>query len=352
MINYYNLIVQEDMADLFSRSMPYQKLRNKSVLITGANGMLATYLVYFFMYLNEKDSMGIKIYALVRNKEKALRRFEAFLDKQSFILLEQDVCMPIHIDTKIDYIVHAAGGASPKAILSDPVGIIRANTLGTMNVLELAKKSKVKNILFTSTREVYGKMTDETSNISEGDLGILNQLELRSCYPESKRMAENIFVSYGFQFGIQFSIARIAHSYGPGMDIENDGRIMSDLIGDVVCGRNIKLKSTGEAKRAFCYITDAIAALLLVLLNEKSGEVYNIANETEEFSIRDTAELLVDLFPQKKLKVIFDIPEKKSIGYSSMGRVKLNTKNIEALGWSPLIQLTDGMKRTVQSFEN
>ena len=351
MITFSNKIVQNDIKDIVSRNIEWDKLRNHTVLITGANGMLATYMVYTLMYLNKELNYNTKIVALVRNENKARSKFEGCLDSDLFTLLVQDVCFPIDIQADIDYIIHAAGNASPKFIVSDPVGIIKANSIGTMNVLELAKTKNVKNVLYTSTREVYGKMPEGTTEIHESDCGAMNCKELRACYPESKRISETMLESYYFQYKVPFTTVRIAHSYGPGMEINQDGRVMSDFISDIVNNKNITLKSDGSAVRAFCYINDAIAGIFMVLLQGEIGEVYNIANESEPIMIRDVAKELTGLFPERGVRVIFDILKEQSLGYSKMGRVKLDTSKLENLGWSCNIKLKDGLYKTVRSFE-
>ena len=350
MLVYENEVVQKDMQDLISRKTKWGKLKNKTVLITGASGMLATYIVYTLMTLNLKDNFNIKIICLVRNEEKAKAKFSSFIYKPNFELLVQDVTNKIDFNEKIDFIIHAAGNASPKYILLDPVGIIKANTLGTLNVLELARKNKVENVLYLSTREIYGKNISLVDNITENDYGIVDCLDLRSCYPESKRVAETMLKSYFYQYNIPFTIARLAHAYGPGMNIDNDGRVMSDFISDVVNNRNIVLKSDGSAVRAFCYITDAVFGLFKVLLEGKIGEAYNIANENEPLMIRDVAKQLVANFAEKDLEVVYDLPKEKSAGYSKMGRTKLDTRKLKDLGWECKIELKDGLEKTVKSF--
>lgn len=349
-MNYGNQIIRDDMRELAKRELPFEELDGKNILVTGASGMLAAYMVYFFMYLNETRNYGIKVTALVRNEKKAWEKFEEFRENPNFHLMVQDVCETVETDGKLDYIVHAAGNASPYFILNDPVGIIAANTAGTVNILELARKTGVKKVLYTSTREVYGKMPEGTEEIYENTFGNLDPMEFRACYPESKRMAETICQSYYQQYNVPFTAVRIAHSYGPGMTIDNDGRVMSDFISDIVHDRNIVLKSTGDAERAFCYITDAVAGMLCALLKGRAGEAYNIANEKEPLPIREAAHMLTELFPEKGLKVVFDIPETMSAGYSRMGRTRLNTEKLEALGWSSRIPLKEGLKRTVESF--
>ncbi len=344
---YKNEIIQKDLKDIVNQDIEFEKLKNKSVLITGATGMMASYYMYTLMYLNDTLNYNIKIYALVRNKQN-LEIKTNYSERKDIIPLEQDVCEKVEIEEPIDYIVHMASSANPKTITTNPVSIITANVIGTMNVLELAKKSKAE-VLFTSTREVYGKMENK-EEILEEDVGILDQLELRSCYPESKRMAENLLVSYSYQYGINYQITRIAHAYGPGMIIQNDGRIMSDLIGNVVNGEDIILKSNGEAKRAFCYIVDAITALMRITLTEEKNQVYNIANETEEISIKDLAYSLKNWYEDKNIEVVFDLQEDNN-GYVKFKRTKLKTKKLESTGWKPTINLKEGIMRTVEYFE-
>lgn len=352
MFLYENEIVQNDLGEICTNINNIESLRNSSVLITGATGMLATYITSVLIYLNENKNFNIQIYALLRNAKKADDRFGNYIEKPYFHLVVQDVTEEIKINEKIDYIVHTAGAASPNFIVNDPVGIIKANTLGTINVMEFARKCNAKKVLYTSTREVYGKVDDEILEITEDIIGKLDQTEARSCYPESKRMGENICKSYSIQYGIPFNNVRIAHSYGPGMTINNDGRIMSDLIYYVVNNKNIELNSDGTAKRAFCYINDAVTAIYTVLLNGEKGESYNIANETEEIQIKDVALMLTNIFKEKNLRVTFLKEDKiNRAGYSKIERVKLSTKKIENLGWKPQVKLEEGLKRTVNSFK-
>lgn len=347
-----NKVIKKDMDNLIN-DCPYIKdFKDKTILVTGANGLIAKNLVYFFLELNKQKKSNTKVVALVRNLDKAKGVFKDYLNDENLIFLVQDVCEKIVYEDKVDYIFHAAGSASAAAIKADPVGIIRANTLGTMNVLDFAKIKNVKNVVFPSTREIYGKV-DGVDSITEDVMGVIDPLDSRNCYPESKRLAEAIFKSYSVQYNVPFNILRIAHTYGPGMQINNDGRVMADFIGSVVNNKNIVLNSDGSAIRAFCYVSDAIYGILTVMVNGKIGEAYNLANEDEPYMIRDVAKMLVELYPDKNLKVEFTNPtDEIKKGYVSYKIVKLNTKKLENLGWKKKISLLDGMKRTVDYFED
>ncbi len=203
MINYHNTIVQDDLTVLYGSSIDWKFLKNKRILITGATGMLASYFSFLLMYLNEHHAFGIQLILLARKKENLNHVFGKNLDKTNVIV--QDVCEEINFDGEIDYILHAAGAASPYYIINDPVEIIKANTLGTLNVLELARKSKTQKVIFTSTGEVYGKVENKEV-IAESDMGIIDPLDSQSCYPESKRMAETILKSYSVQNKIHLTL--------------------------------------------------------------------------------------------------------------------------------------------------
>ena len=341
---YRSEVVQSDLKNIISQNIDFEKLYNKTVLITGASGMIASYYMYTLMYLNDTKDANIKIYALVMDMDR-LEKITELSTRNDIIPIVQDVCNPIYIPEKVDYIIHMASSANPRTITKDPVGIIKANVIGTLNVLELAKKNGAE-VLFTSTREIYGEIQGK-EKIKETDMGVLECLELRSCYPESKRMAENLMVSFAYQYNIKYKIVRIAHAYGPGMIINNDGRIMSDLISYIVNKENIVLKSTGDAKRAFCYITDVVSALLMITVDGKPNEAYNISNETEEISVKDLAYMMKEMY--QNTEVVFNIEENKN-EYVKFKRVPLDTTKLEALGWKPRVSLKTGIENTVKYF--
>ena len=344
MFGYKNEIVQNDLRRVVNESLPWNNLNGKSCLVTGANGMIATYIVYFLMYLNREHDINVHVIALSRSRTKSEELFGDFLKDLCFELMIQDICEPITYAGNIDYIFHFAGNSSPYCIKNDPVGIMKSNLVGTINVLELARMKDVKKVLLASTREVYGENNEEDS-LMESSFGHLDCLDARSCYPESKRAAETLCESYHLQYGVPFNTARIAHAYGPGMRLKNDGRVMADLLNYVIHNQNIILKSTGEAKRAFCYVSDVLSGLMYILFKGKDGEAYNLANEKEEITIKDLAETLVQISTDKNLRIVYDIPNKRSMIYCNYKRVRLNTIKLEKLDWKPSISLQKGIKK-------
>lgn len=345
---YNNKVIQDDMALIYASDfIDFSKLKNKSILITGATGMIAYYFTCFLLYLNKKHAYNVKIYASVRDINKGKNYFRDSMSEENFWLIPYDVCSSFDLNIDVDYILHAASSSSPKYIVKDPLSIITANVNGTVNILEFARTKKISNILFTSTREVYGEVTD-TDMIKEEDFGSLNPLDSRSCYPESKRMAEQLFKSYYNMYEVPFTIARIAHTYGPGIAL-NDGRIMSDLISNIVNDENIILKSDGSSERAFCYLTDTITALYAILLHGTIGESYNVSNETEEITIKQLSEMLLAVSESEK-QIEYNILN-SSNEYCAYKRVGLNTEKISCqLGWKPQVKLKTGLVKTIESF--
>lgn len=348
MIYYSHPVIQKDLQEIASYDLPWEKLKGRTILVTGANGMLATYLIYLFVYLNHKHETGICIQALSRDRKKLKELFGDIAPPDELCLLEQDISSPLSENRKIDYILHFAGNASPYFIKTDPVGILRSNIQGSINILERARRDDSK-ILFASTREIYGEVKDK-SLLAESDFGLLDPTEPRSCYPESKRAAEALMVAYARQYGLHINSVRLAHAYGPGMKLKNDGRVMADFMAAAVDRKAIILHSTGDAERAFCYLADAVTGLITILLKAPAGETYNLSNETEPLPIREVAMLLANIEDEQPLDVVFDIPKQQDEAYCKYPRTGLDTSKLEALGWSPHISLKEGLSRTLQSF--
>jgi nucleoside-diphosphate-sugar epimerase len=342
-------IIRQDIDGVLSQNLPWEKFKDKKVLITGANGFIPAYFVELFMGLNAKFGWNIGVTALVRNNEKAKKRFSAYAGNRHLEILCQDVCDPIHLNDKVDYIIHAASQASPKFYKTDPVGTLRPNVIGTSHLLELAKLHGVSRFLYFSSAEVYGDKSGALP-IHENQFGAMDPCALRSCYGESKRMGENMCVSWTAQYQVPALIVRPFHTYGPGLALD-DGRVFADFISDVVHRRDIQLHSDGSAVRSYCYLSDALAAYATVLLKGNAGEAYNVGNAVEAVSVMELAHKLVALYPQFSLKVT---QKKKSENYlaTQVDRVIPDTGKIEKLGWHPSVSIEEGFKKTIDYYLN
>jgi nucleoside-diphosphate-sugar epimerase len=346
-----NRIIEEDLEYIISADLPWDLLEGKTIFISGANGFLPAYMVETILYLNEKCfDKKARVIGLVRNKEKALKRFSHYRGRKDLIFQVQDVCSSVVVEENVDYIIHAASQASPKYYGKDPLGTLSANVIGTNNLLSLASKKRSEGFLFFSSGEVYGEVPERDMPIKEDCYGYVDPMQLRSCYAEGKRAGENMCLCWHHQHGVPVKIVRPFHTYGPGMRLD-DGRVYADFVSDIVSNKNIVMKSDGRAKRPFCYLADATLGFYTVLLKGRDAEAYNVGDKNGEISIRELAEMLLELFPEKNLSIETSEETKKE-GYikSRIIRHTPDTSKISGLGWSPKYSLKEGFKRTVRSF--
>jgi nucleoside-diphosphate-sugar epimerase len=339
-----NKIIAEDLDFILKSNVDWEKLKDRTILITGAYGMLLSYATYTLLRLNEiEPKFNVTVIALIRDKEKAKRRLGRFVASKYLKLFEHDLVSPIKISENIDYIIHGASYASPHYFETNPVAVLIPNVIGTYHLLELARSNKVKGFLFFSSGAVYGKAAEV---VTEKDYGYLDPLDIKSCYGESKRMAENMSRCWSAQFGIPVKIVRPAHIYGPTMNIENDSRVFANFVNCVIKGRDIVMESDGFACRSFCYIADATVAFFKVLLDGADGEAYNVGNDAAYIPIKKLAEVFVSTLPEKQLKVVV----KKKDDIQSGGKMLMSSKKMESLGWKCEFAIQEGLKRTIESF--
>lgn len=336
---------------ILSEDIQWNYLEGKTVLVTGANGFIPSYIVYTLLELNASKfkSNPIKILALVRNKKKAEEKFTQFMLNENFHLIVSDVSQSILLHEKIDIIIHAASQASPKYYGTDPVGTLKANTIGTANMLELARNNGAEKFLYISSGEVYGVLDGNLNIIPESYTGNVDITNVRSCYAESKRMGENMCVCWSYQYGFHVNMLRLSHTYGPGVELD-DGRVFGDFVKNILHNENIILNSDGKAKRSFVYITDMITGLFRVLFNGENGHAYNIASDRET-EIVELAMMLCGLYPQKKLSVKFNesIVPTGYIRSISTGAA-LSTEKLRNLGWQQKIPIEQGFRRMIESY--
>ena len=347
-----NCIISKDMQEIYSCNLPWNELNGRTVLLTGAYGMLASYLVYFLLWLKKKE-IDVHLIVAVRNKDKFYSKFSDIDDLERVKIIESDLSEQLDIEEKIDYIIHAASLASPQYYSVCPVDVLMPNTIGNYYLLQLAKEKNVKGFLLFSSCDIYGEPNAINGLIDENSYGRMDTLDIHNCYSESKRMAETMCKSFYVQYGINTKIARIAHTYAPTMDIENDPRVFASFIKNITLGHDIVMKSDGSGKRSFCYITDAIAGYFTILLKGTSGEAYNVCNTSQHVSIKELADILVSIVPEKNLKVIRkerDISEHYTENTLLVGcdNVPDNSK-LKSLGWNANIDIKEGFRRVLNN---
>lgn len=318
-------------------------LKGKKVLVTGATGLIGSFLVDALVRLNEAEGAQNEIYAAGRSVEGIERRFGALTDRPYFHYVPYDATKPVALDFEPDYVIHAATSAHPLAYATDPVGTMRANLFGAMELLEALRAQGHGRFLLLSTGETYGENPNLPDGFSETDHGWIDPMLPRACYPESKRAAETLCASYAAQYGVDALVARLCHVYGPTFTAANS-RADAQFIRKALAGENIVMKSAGSQVRSFCYVADAVNALLALLERGARGEAYNVANRASVASIRQYAETLADI---AGVNVTFDVPpEAEKAGYTKITRAVLNPAKLERLGWHPRFDLREGLEAT------
>lgn len=348
-LNCNNPLIDADMKEVYHSRTSWNVLKNKSFYITGSTGMLGSYFTLFLIWLNEIKNYSIEIYVQVRDIKKTKNIFKNYVNRQYFHIVQEDILNKVMVSGKIDYIIHAASLASPQFYGTNPVETMLPNIVGTYQLLDFAKKNSIDRVLFFSSGEVYGVLNSDML-VSEKDIGLMDFLNTANIYGESKRCGEALCHAYAIEYDINAVSVRIYHTFGPTMDIYGDKRVFSEFTSNIIDHKNIVIKSDGNSKRTFSYITDVICGLMCVLLDGQKGESYNIANES--ITIRELAEKLVSVFKDRNLKVIYK--DRKDENYTPSFGTKdaiPNTLKLRNLGWKPSVSIEDGFKRTVGIIE-
>ena len=342
-----NKILLEDFVQI-AKNYDFSVMKDSSVFITGSTGLLGRQLVLFLDYLNQTQRYGIKILALVRSREKAERVFGEAIERVTCVY--GDVLNLPEMEDSIDYMVHGASITSSKAFVENPVEVIDIALNGTRNILNLAKIKSVKSFVYLSSLKVYGTFPSEdgVKNVTENDCGYIDSLAVRSSYSEGKRLCETLCKSYQSEYGLPIKVTRLCQTFGCGVEY-NDNRVFAQFARSIIENKNIVLKTKGETVRNYCYTSDAVSGILIVLLKGKNGEAYNIANSNSTISIADMAALFCSLFKESKSKVVFDIAEDTSkLGYNPVVKLQLDSSKLQSLGWHASISLSEAIKNLVR----
>ena len=338
-------VIEADMRDIYDRDIPWCVLQRHTVLVTGATGMLASYLIFFLIYLNEYHRADIRIIVQVRSREKAMARFGKYARKDYFLIVTHDLCTPWDVKEDIHYIIHAASLASPQYYGTIPVEVAAPNAIGTYHLLSLAHRQRVKAFLFFSSGDVYGLIRSDTGNITENDFGAMDPLALHSCYGESKRMAETWCRLFYTEYQVPAKIARIAHTYAPTMDLDQDPRVFASFMKCIRDGHDIVMHSDGSACRPFAYITDAVAGFFFILLCGQPGEAYNVANDKAFLSIYELAQIMTCLRPELRLRVVCESRDGTYLENVLNRANRPVADKLRALGWTCHFGVEEGFQR-------
>ena len=307
----------------------------KKILVTGSAGFIGSHLC---KRLLEEGNHVIAVDNFLTGSPKNI---EDLFKHKDFTFLERDIIFPLYIAEDIDEIYNLACPASPVHYQKNAIRTIKANTLGVINMLGLAKAKKAR-ILQASTSEVYGD--PDVHPQPESYRGNVNPYGPRACYDEGKRCAEALFFDYYRQNQVDIKVIRIFNTYGPNMD-SNDGRVVSNFIVEALKNEDITIYGDGLQSRSFQYVDDLVEGMIKMMeSNDFIGPV-NLGNP-DEFTMKELADKVLTLIPESKSKIVYkelpiDDPRKRKPDIS-LAKKKL--------GWEPKIKLEDGLKSTIEYF--
>lgn len=342
-----NDVLIEDIKGI-SEYKGIHNLAGKTIMITGATGLIGSIFIKSLLYYNETHEQKINIIGLIRNTKKAEDIFKDFTKNNFFKLIKCDILNEIEIDDGIDFIVHTASVTTSKIFVTNPVETLDVLYKGTKNVLELAKKKTCKSVVYLSSMEMYGAPDQTLERVTESELGYIDILSVRSSYSEGKRIAECMCAAYADEYQVPVKIARLAQTFGAGV-LSEDNRVYAQFARCAIKKENIVLHTEGKSNGNYCYTSDVIKALLLLLEKGKNGEAYNVCNDNTVTTIADMAHMVVDEFGNNEINVVYDIPEdSKTYGYAPTVKMHLSSKKLQELGWQPEFSLVAMYKRLIE----
>ena len=339
-MNKKNRLYQEDLQNILSVN-GIEQLRGKHFLITGATGLIGRNLIDALMLYNQRGA-EIKVTAIGRSKDRAKELFDMYYENSCFCFLEQDVSKPFPLSIKPDYILPLASNTHPLAYSLYPVETMQINLQGVVNALDYARRCGAM-VIYPSSVEVYGNAR-EMQVFSEDDTGLLNLNNSRSCYTESKRSSEAFCQSYANEYGVKVKIVRLCRIIGPTMNM-SDSKASSQFIKKALAGEDIVLKSRGDQYFSYLYVSDAVKAILMVILHGDFSSPYNISSTSSNITLKGFAETCAKVVNSK---VVFEIPsEAECKGYSMAYRAVLINKKLMDLGWKPNYDIENAIRRTL-----
>lgn len=324
-------IIRENIESVAAAEfIPWEKLQNSTIMVTGATGLIGTSFIKALDYVNADKKLNIKVFALVRNEVKATERFADIIPHGMIRFIVGSVeNLPV-IEEKVDYIIHAASQTASKEFVQHAVETIETSVLGTFNLLKLAKEKQCKGFVYLSSMEVYG-YPEKGHKVRENEIGSMTPLDLRNSYPISKVMAEAMCCAYAREYNVPAMICRLTQTFGPGVHY-NDNRIFAYFGRCMKEKKNIVLKTKGETERCYLYTTDAVTAILTIMLKGEPGQAYNAADESTYCSIAEMAERVA---ADGGIKVEYDIQPEAANGFPQTLYMKLDTTALQKLGWKP-----------------
>lgn len=316
------------------------KLKGKTVLVTGGNGLIGSYLLNTLVYYNEEKHLGMVLVGTVRDFDKCSNvLFRNKIKWEKWILGSS-----LELNVRADYIIHTANSTSSKYFTTNPVELINEGLHGFNEIVKYAMCSNSESIIYTSSLEVYGICTEDRE-LSENEYYPIDAHNVRSSYPLLKKILENLCSSYAKEYNIDIKSVRLGQVFAPGVNY-NDGRVFAEFGRSVIAKNDIVLKTKGETKHSYCSMPDAISGILLTLIKGNMGESYNCGSDNSYISIYELAKLFAK---DKGVNVI--IKEEANNSYLPTVQFALNTDKIKLLGFKSVEDINQMVDNLIAWFE-
>ena len=335
-----NKVQLQDVQEFVRSFSLSDELHGSSFLITGATGLIGSVLVKCLLAL-EKD---IKITVPVRSINKTQSIYGNDIKRLEVVQVTSLGDWALNQEQSFNYIVHCASPTSGKYMEEHPVETFDIAYEVTYNLLQSARKISAKGVVFVSSLEYYGQIFDDRL-INESEQGYIDPLSTRSSYPMGKRAGEYLCFAFAKEYGVPAKVARLTQTFGAGIS-KDDNRVFAQFARSIINGNDIVLHTTGESAKPYCYTTDAVSAILYILLRGEDGSTYNVANEDTYISIKELADYLRTNFNQD-VNVRIELNE--SMGYAPVTRLRLSSQKLMALGWQPRYGLKEMFERLIKS---
>ncbi|SNV61793.1 NAD-dependent epimerase/dehydratase family protein [Veillonella rodentium] len=340
-----NSVIQRELTSLVQAKSLFVPFRNQRILVTGATGLIGSMFIKLLLIADEVHKLDLHIIGHVRSKDKAKSIFGDFLNREGIELIDTSLDA---VDVSCDYILHSAAPTQSKFFVEHPVETIHTSVSGTEAMLELGHRNKVKKLIYLSSMEQYGVPNESGQVMTEDQSGYLDHLNVRSSYSESKRLCECYCKSYAVEYNVPAVIARLAQTFGPGVPV-SDNRVFMQFTKSAIANEDIVLHTKGDTMSNYCYITDALSAILVLMHKGQAGEAYNVCNDEETRSIASIANLVAHHVSQDRSQVIFDIPDDvNGLGYAPTVHMFLSSKKLKSLGWEPKISMEEAYIRLAE----
>lgn len=339
----------QDVIALSNLDIPWDKLAGATIAISGASGMIGSFLIDLLML--DKLNLDVHIIALVRNEKRAKERFAPYIDAGKLEIVSADINVGVP-DTQcgnVEYVIHAASNTHPRAYATEPIQTLLTNVVGTDNMLRFGLDHNMQRFLFISSVEIYGENRGDVERFTEDYCGYIDCNTLRAGYPEGKRAGEALCQAYIKEKEADIVITRLPRVFGASM-LQSDTKALSQFIKKGVAGEDIVLKSEGTQEYSYVYVADAVSGLLYSLLYGGKGEAYNVADESLDVTLASLANEIAGIVGRN---VVFELPDAtEKAGYSKATKAMLDSCKLRKLGWKPIFSLSEGIEHTISILRN